>query len=46
MPVFFFQGATLAYESVIVKKAVFILAITKVLKRVDVKDVTFTKAQE
>lgn len=27
MPVFFFQGAVLAYQSVIVKKAVFILAI-------------------
>lgn len=46
MPVFFLQGATLAYQSVIVKRAVFILAITKVLKHVDVKDLTLTKAQE
>lgn len=46
MPVFFFQGAALVYQSVIVKKAVFILAIIKVLKLVDVKDLTLTKAQE
>lgn len=46
MPVFFSQGAVLAYQGVIVKKAVFILAIIKVLKGEDVKDLTFTKAQE